>query len=101
MKPLRFIEEAKNDIKDAYAWYEKQRKGLGESYLLCVEEAVEKIRRNPDRYPVVHKEMRRLFTRRFPFGFIYLETPDEIVCMAVMHVRRDPKKWQTREAAND
>jgi len=27
--------EAESDIQDAYQWYEAQRKGLGESFLLC------------------------------------------------------------------
>ena len=52
--------EAEVDIADAYQWYEVQRKGLGESFLLCVEEALARASRNPSSYPIVYKKARRL-----------------------------------------
>lgn len=30
--------EAERDVQEAYLWYEKQREGLGEDFLLCVED---------------------------------------------------------------
>jgi len=49
--------EAESDIKDAYQWYESQRKGLGESFLLCIEEALSRVARNQLYIP--------LFTKKF------------------------------------
>ncbi len=46
-KPVLIRAEAEADIKDSYQWYESQRKGLGESYLLCIEEALSRISRTP------------------------------------------------------
>jgi len=43
-KPVLIQAEAEGDIKDAYQWYESQRKGLGESYLLCIERSIVKNR---------------------------------------------------------
>lgn len=37
--------EAESDFKDAYQWYESQRKGLGDGFLLCIEEAANRLRR--------------------------------------------------------
>ncbi len=34
-KPVVIQSDAEADIKDAYQWYESQRKGLGESFLHC------------------------------------------------------------------
>ena len=42
-KPVLIQAEAEADINDAYLWYESQRKGLGESFLLCVEEALSRV----------------------------------------------------------
>jgi len=42
--------EAESDIRDAYQWYEAQRKGLGENFLLCIEEALSRALRNPALY---------------------------------------------------
>jgi len=50
---------AKLEIAEAYRWYEERRDGLGNDFLLCVEESLEKIGRSSDQYPVVHREVRR------------------------------------------
>jgi toxin ParE1/3/4 len=43
--------EAEAEIEEGYRWHEEQRDGLGSDFLLCVEEALEKIERTPDMYP--------------------------------------------------
>ena len=60
--------EAESDIEDAYQWYESQRKGLGENFLLCIEEALSRASRTPSIYSPVYKEVRRVLIHRFPFG---------------------------------
>jgi len=45
--------EAEAEIKEAYHWYEERHKGLGLDFLLCLEEAIEKISRNPEVYSLV------------------------------------------------
>jgi hypothetical protein len=34
---LRIAPEAEQDIEEAYGWYERQRGGLGEEFLTCVD----------------------------------------------------------------
>lgn len=48
------LANAEGDIKDAYQWYETQRKGLGEDFLLCIEEGISRISRTPKIYAIVH-----------------------------------------------
>ncbi|HKJ22737.1 MAG TPA: type II toxin-antitoxin system RelE/ParE family toxin [Gammaproteobacteria bacterium] len=88
--------EAEADIQEAYGWYEAQRKGLGEDFLLCVEEGLARIARNPSVYSIVHKDIRRLLIHRFPFGIFFLEAEDSISVLAVLHARRNPKAWKGR-----
>lgn len=88
--------EAESDIKDAYEWYEAQRKGLGENFLLCIEEALSRISRNPAAYAVVYKEVRRVLIHRFPFGVFFIEGKESISALAVLHARRNPKAWKGR-----
>jgi toxin ParE1/3/4 len=64
---ILFRPEAEAETEQAYRWYEGGREGMGADFLLCVEEAPEKIRRDPELYPVVHKNVRRVLIRRFPF----------------------------------
>ena len=62
-----FFSAAEAEIEEAYRWYEEQRKGLGFDFLLCIEDAIEKISRNPELYPLVHKNVRRALIHRFPY----------------------------------
>jgi len=88
--------EAESDIKDAYEWYEAQRKGLGEGFLLCIEEALSRVSRNPEIYSVVYKEVRRVLIHRFPFGVFFIENEERVSVLAVLHARRNPKTWKGR-----
>ncbi len=88
--------EAESDIEDAYQWYEAQRKGLGENFLLCVEEGLARITRNPEIYSVVYKDIRRILIHRFPFSVFFIDGENNISVLAVLHARRNPKKWKGR-----
>jgi toxin ParE1/3/4 len=88
--------EAEADIADANRWYEQRRQGLGADFLLCVEDALEKVRRNPAIYPVVYKDIRRAVVRRFPYGVFYRVVGQRLIVLGVFHGRRDPRVWQSR-----
>ncbi len=47
---LRYTDRARDDLDLAFAWYERQRRGLGFDFLDCVEEAVKSILENPKMY---------------------------------------------------
>jgi toxin ParE1/3/4 len=87
--------EAERDIEDAFSWYEEKRAGLGSDFLLCVEEGFAKILRGPEIYPVVHKNVRRILIRRFPYAIFYITEHYGLVVLAVAHASRDPRKWQS------
>ncbi len=96
MKRLLVRPEAEADIEETYHWYENQRNGLGSNFLLCIEEGLEKIRKNPEMYPVLHRDVRRLLIRRFPYGIFYTAQHDVTTILAVFHGRRDPKELKSR-----
>jgi len=88
--------EAESDIEDAYQWYESQRKGLGEDFLLCIEEALSRVSRHPSIYSFVYKEVRRVLIHRYPFGIFFIEANYSVSVLAVLHARRNPKTWKGR-----
>lgn len=95
-KPVIIQPEAEADIDDAYQWYESQRKGLGESFLLCIEESLSRVSRTPLIYSIVYKKIRRVLIHRFPFGIFYIEGEKSITVLAVLHARRNPQTWKER-----
>ena len=48
--------EAEFDIKSVFEYYENRRLGLGHDFLLCIEEGLSKIERNPLLYKIIYKE---------------------------------------------
>jgi plasmid stabilization system protein ParE len=94
--PVRVRAEAAADLQEAAAWYEQQRLGLGNELLDAVLTAFARISEQPTLYPVVHREVRRALTGRFPFGVYYRVESAYIVVVAVMHGRRDPQRWKVR-----
>ena len=47
MKPVVLHDQAKVELDEAAAWYERQRPGLGGEFRSSVEDAVSRIQQNP------------------------------------------------------
>ena len=94
--PLIITPEAEEDLAEAKAWYDRKREGLGEEFVLCVEAALDHIRRVPAAATQVYPGVRRVVVRRFPYGVFYRVDPDQIAVLAVYHSKRDPRGWQAR-----
>lgn len=97
MKPRLLLEsEAKADLTEAFDWYESQRRGLGSEYLAEVASVLEDIERSPEAYAIVQGQTRRALVHRFPYAVFYVVDPELVAVTAVMHGRRDPRRWQER-----
>jgi plasmid stabilization system protein ParE len=96
MKPVGFLPEAEQEMLEAASYYESQAAGLGEDYLSEIERAVASIAESPNTWPIIGGKLRRRLVRRFPFGILYSVEPEEIVIIAVAHLRRKPGYWRER-----
>lgn len=93
---LEITAAAEADLREAIAWYEQARKGLGDDFLLCVDEALARILRYPLSCQPVKGDVRRLLIHRFPYGIFFRIRDNRISVTAVFHSRRQPKIWQSR-----
>ncbi len=97
MQPRLLLEpEAQADVAEAFAWYETQRVGLGSEFLAEVARVLERIEQLPESYAVLRGQTRRALVHRFPYAVFYVLDPDVIGVTAVMHGRRDPRRWHER-----
>jgi plasmid stabilization system protein ParE len=92
--------EAEEDLRSAYQWYQEQRKGLGDEFLLCVEVAFASILKNREQYIKIHKEVHRALLRRFPYGIFYVIDNNIISIISIFHCSRDPQRWINRVEDN-
>ena len=95
-RTVSFRPEAELDLVNALSWYRNIHEGLGEDFLTRVEEALDRIRHFPEAYPIVEEDVRRVLTRRFPYGLFYFLDEESIVVIAVLNSSRDPGEWQSR-----
>ena len=91
---MKFAAEVSADLDTAFAWYERQRTGLGCQFIDCVEACFEKIARSPSLYEPVLGEYRRALVRRFPYAVFFSLSSDGVMVYGVIHTARDPGKWQ-------
>jgi plasmid stabilization system protein ParE len=89
---LRYTDRARDDVGLAFAWYERQRRGLGFEFLDCVEIAVKSIIENSEMYRIRYLNFRGCVVRRFPFSVFYTVEENEIVVHSVFDHRQDPEK---------
>jgi plasmid stabilization system protein ParE len=94
--PLVFSPEVREEVDEAYAWYERQRAGLGEEFLGELEAAVGRVRGRPG------APCRGLSQRAprpcpaFPHAVYDRLEPDRVSVIAVHHGKRDPRGWRSR-----
>jgi plasmid stabilization system protein ParE len=83
--------EALAEVREACRWYDERVPGLGTEFARAVDAAISAAARNPDGYPVVEGEMRRVLLRRFPYSIVYGIDAPKLIVIACFHHRRDPK----------
>jgi plasmid stabilization system protein ParE len=88
--------EAETEIGEAFYWYEEKVSGLGSDFILNLDAAIHAILRNPLLYPTLHKNIRRVLLRRFPYQVFFSYEENRVVVLAVFHGKRDPKIWRHR-----
>lgn len=96
MKPVRFLYPAEQEMFDAARYYELQATGLGDDFLDKIEFAARDIAENPERWPSTQGNIRRRLALRFPYALLYRVDAEEVVVLAVMHLRRHPSYWTGR-----
>jgi plasmid stabilization system protein ParE len=94
--PVIVSPEAEDDLAEAKSWYDNQRPGLGDDFLLCVEQSFDVIQRMPTLYGKVFQDLRLALVRRFPYAVIYRVDDDQITIVAIYHTHRNPRGWQRR-----
>jgi plasmid stabilization system protein ParE len=89
---LRYTNRSKDDVELAFAWYERQRRGLGFEFLDCIEVALQNIAAYPEMYQIRYSFFRGCPIRRFPFSIFYTIEDNQIVIHSAFDNRQDPKK---------
>jgi len=87
---------ARREFDDAALWYEERRVGLGAEFVAEIERALGLVAEHPERFPIMHRDIRCVRARRFPYSVFFRVEATRVVVLAAFHARRDPIIWRGR-----
>jgi plasmid stabilization system protein ParE len=96
LKAHAFHPTAQREYCAAAKFYAKISPELGMRFYDEMDGLITDIRQNPDRYRFFDSPIRRHFSSVFPYAVLYVDQPDRVLIIAVMHMKRRPGYWRKR-----
>jgi plasmid stabilization system protein ParE len=88
--------EADQELARAVEYYAAINPELGVRFYREMERLISEIQAQPQRFRRFDPPARRHFSHWFPYAVIYVDEPDRIWILAVMHMKRLPGYWKRR-----
>ena len=91
-------EEALEEMKDAFLYYERAQTGLGERFLFELEKKFSEIQEHPQFYGFIdiHQKMRDLKVKHFPYQIVYEIIENAVVVFSVFNSYQNPSKLKIK-----
>src|SRR5215207_9480924 len=97
MRDAEILPPAQNDFDEGYVWYRKRSQRAADNFDIAINEAIEKIRRDPSfgiRLDDEHFFYR--LKKSYPYYLVYRVEPTKVVVVAIAHCRREASYWRGR-----
>jgi toxin ParE1/3/4 len=95
--PVVLRPEATKDAAEAIGYFDALRPGLGQAFLIQVQDVLLRISRMPEIHGIVWRNVRAARLRRFTYVVYYRVQADRLEVLAVVQGNRDAAVWQSRE----
>ena len=96
MKRHAFHREAEEEYADAAEYYARLDPELGRRFYAEIERLIRDIRQQSERFRIFEAPIRRSFSVVFPYAVLYVEQPDRVLIIALMHMKRRSGYWKKR-----
>lgn len=96
MKPFTFHPEARLELTDAADYYAKKSPVLAQRFYVEIDAVIAEICARPTLRRMFDPPARRHSGPVFPYAVIYLNEPNEVWIVAVMHFKQRPGYWRDR-----
>jgi len=91
---------AEEDLREAKAWHDDQRQGLGTEFIDEITLVFDRIIRSPMVHAIHFRGLRIALARRFRYAVVYRLDDDQITVVAIYHTSRHPRTWHVRSEPN-
>ena len=95
MKPV-LHPAADEELAEAVLYYTEIDSELGVRFYGEIARLIQEVCTQPQRFRRFDPPARRHFSTWFPYAVIYLDQPDRVWIVAVMHLKRRPGYWKRR-----
>ena len=95
-KAIEYLTDARADFDESFDWYRARSAGAAIGFASAVEEAMDKIVADPDRFPSTHGGCRYCTLKRYPFRLVFRDEADRLLVVAIAHAKRRPGYWRGR-----
>jgi plasmid stabilization system protein ParE len=92
-----FTSYAKQELDDAFHYYELEHPGLGGNFKEEVKMAVLRIAEYPLAWSVERGDVRKCLLHKFPYKLLYSVEENHVLVIAVAHQHRKPDYWTDRD----
>lgn len=91
---IAFRERASREYLDALLWYKWRSVNTAERFVKAIDETLENVTANPERFRNTYKDFYEATVKKFPFSIVYFidEIEMRIVIVSIFHFRRNPGK---------
>jgi len=96
VKPHVFHPDAGEEYAQAIQYYAAVAPELGSRLYDEIERLILEVRRQPESFFLFSPPARRALARKFPYAVVYLDEPDRVWIVAIMHAKRKPGYWRER-----
>ena len=94
---IEFHEFAREEISDAYNYYENKQFRLGIKFFDAIEDTLDLILEHPEAFPLEFDTVRKAVVKKFPFIILFTTATDSVIyVVAVFHTGQAPSKWKKR-----
>jgi toxin ParE1/3/4 len=93
---IELTEAADLELTEATAWYLERSREISRAFLQEFVRVKQLVEEAPRRWREIEPGVRRIPFRRFPYALIYVEEPNRVLVLTVMHQRRNPGYWRSR-----
>jgi toxin ParE1/3/4 len=96
VKAHAFHAEANEEYAQVAEYYARIDPELSKRFYDQIEGLILDIRRQPQLFRLFDPPIRRHFSKVFPYAVLYVDQPDRVLIIAVMHMKRRPGYWRNR-----
>jgi toxin ParE1/3/4 len=93
---IELSDEAEVDFDKSYEYYYEDNPKVADTFFKRINLGFENVKKNPNSFPIAHKDVRKYVVKKFPFVIYYRIVDTVIQVIAIFHTSRNPEIWNER-----